>query len=74
MFGNICSGFMGLHGIGGFIVMAIFIAIVVIALVVLFKGRGSDKMTNDSAMTELRLRFAKGEITQEEYERTRTSL
>jgi len=65
---------MGYHGFGGFIVTAIFIAIVVVALVVLFQGRTPNKMTYDSAMDELRLRFAKGEITIEEFEKIKTSL
>lgn len=74
MFGNFCSGFMGLHGIGGIVVPLIFIAIFVVVLVVLFNGRQSNGQPSDSAMNELRLRFARGEITREEFERIKTSL
>lgn len=74
MFGTYCSGFMGLHGIGGLIVPLLFLAIVVVALVVLFSGRAANGKNSDVAMNELRLRFVRGEITKEEFEKIKASL
>lgn len=74
MIGNFCAGFMGLRGVGGLIVSLIFVAIVVIALIVLFNGSPSNRKTSDQAMTELRLRFARGDISKEEFDRIKASL
>lgn len=74
MIGNFCAGLMGFHGVGGLIGSAIFIAIVIIALIVLFNGRQSNGKTSDQAMTELRMRFARGEITKEEFETIKAAL
>jgi len=65
---------MGLRGVGGLIVSLIFVAIVVIALIVLFNGIPSNRKTSDQAMTELRLRFARGDISKEEFDRIKASL
>lgn len=74
MFGSVCSGFIGLHGIGGIAVMLSFIAIFFVVLVVLFKDRRSNGQPSDSAMNELKLRLARGEITREEFEGIKTAL
>lgn len=74
MFGSFCSGLMGVHGIGGFFASLILISVAVIALVVLFNGRQSNGKPSDGAMNELRLRFVRGEITREEFERIKASL
>jgi uncharacterized membrane protein len=74
MFGFFCPGFIGLHGIGGIVATVSFIAILVVALFVLFKDRKKYGQPSDSALNELRLRFARGEITQEEFDRIKTSL
>ena len=79
MFGTYCSGFMGLHGIGGLIVPAAFPRdrdrrCGEPPLVVLFNGRAANGKASDVAMNELRLRFVRGEITKEEFEKIKASL
>ncbi len=74
MFGNSCAGFMGFHGLGGLIVSSLFIAIVLIAIVVIFNGRPAKGSSGDDAMKELRMRLARGEITKAEYDSIKSSL
>ena len=74
MFGNYCAGFTGLHGLGGLIVSSLFIAIVVIAIVVIFNGRPAKRSAGDDAMKELRMRLARGEITKDQFESIKASL
>ena len=74
-------GYMGsyLHNGGGFVMMGIgllVVALIIVAVVVLVKksNRNRPVYQNDESMELLNARFAKGEITEEDYMRMKKVL
>lgn len=62
------SGFNGIrhiNGVGHIIALAVFVVVAIV--VIMHFARKTKKHTNDAALEELKIRFAKGEITEEEY-------
>jgi len=78
-----CSGHMwlgnGMFNNGGghpmivpmLIIMAVLAAVTIVAVILIVRKlkKSSKQHANDAAMEELKIRFVKGEITEDEYER-----
>ena len=71
---------MGLWGLTGYVLMVAFLAVGIVAVVLWVKswleqGRpGSASREPDSALEILKKRYARGEISQEEFEEKRNDL
>ena len=77
MFGRFCSGFYGAYGWGG-VGMGIFMVIVaVLVVVVLVRLLDTNRNKSPSAETALEIlekRYAKGEITKDEFDKIKSDL
>lgn len=74
-----CLGFMnGFYGGGWFmpLLMAIFLVVLIVVTVSIIKKerRSSKKNSYDAALEELKIEFAKGNLTEEEYLRKKRIL
>ena len=71
---------MGLWGLVGYVLMVAFLAVGIVALVLWLKswleqGRpGSPSQESESALEILKKRYARGEISKEEFEEKRNDL
>ncbi len=67
-------GMMGWWGFGGPIIGIIFMALIVFLFIRLFSAGGIYHSRQDSALDILKKRYAKGEITKEEYDRMKKDI
>jgi putative membrane protein len=63
-------GWLGL----GFLHMVVFWGLVILAFAVLFKWLGGGSLSESSAMDILKARYAKGELTREQFEQLRREI
>ncbi len=70
-FGN--GGYGMGHGFGGFVMMMFWVVIIVVGIWAV-KSMSSSKSENNSPEDILKKRYAKGEITKDEYDRMKRDL
>ena len=61
------------HGFGGFAMMLLWL-VVIVAGIWIVKTRSTGKPENDSPMNMLKKRYAKGDMTKEEYDRMKRDI
>lgn len=71
-FGRLCSGLWLGHSWVGIGLAVLFVAAIVVVVVLSSKGKKSK--ANDEAADALKLRYVKGEITEEEYQKMKDVL
>ena len=82
MFGRGYNGFNSCYGLdsrfmngwGGMIIMLIFIALTVFAVIYFTKMSNRTKTGNETAIEKLKMRLVNGEITEEEYNKIKNAL
>lgn len=73
MHGYFGNGFM-YGGLGMLIACAVIVVLVVVAFVIIVKRNKHNRHVGSAALDELKIRFAKGEISEEEYLRKKKIL
>lgn len=77
MFANICGRFLGNYGWGGTVMGIIMLVIPVVLIVLLFRYLETNRnklSSSGTALETLKDRYAKGEITKEEFDKIKNDL
>ena len=76
MFGNLCAGFLGYSGWGGTVMGLLMLVIPVLLIVFLIRYMDSNrnKSSSETALETVKIRYAKGEILKDEFDKIRNDL